>query len=101
MKPPWPAKGGLVLPQNQNTEIILLGVGLKTAKRLIYSNRTLKYATREVEQLKNMFLKMGLKTNKQKYVSVGIKLWPQGHKVLTLTQHQYYPILYNVYFTGL
>jgi len=43
--------------QNQNTEIILLGIVLKTAKKSIYSNRMLKYVTREVEQLKNVFLK--------------------------------------------
>jgi len=47
-------------PQNQNTEITLLGVGLKTAKKIdirMYSNRMLKYANRAVEQLKNVFLK--------------------------------------------
>jgi len=30
---------------------------------------------------------------------MGIKPWPQGHKVLALTQHQYYPMTDTVYFT--
>jgi len=35
LKPPLdPIRGGLALPQNQNSEIILLGVGLKIAKKI-------------------------------------------------------------------
>ena len=58
------------IPQNQKTEIILLGIRLKNAKRLIYSNRTLKHAN---EQLKNVFLKV-----KKNYV-VGMNLAPSTH----------------------
>ena len=35
------------------------------------------------------------------YISLGYKPWHQGHKALALSQHHYYAMTYDVYFTGL
>ena len=89
---------------NQNSEMILLEIGLKTSKKdrytLIECSNTLMLI--EVKVVEKCVPKMCLKTKKNFFFSlVGIESWPSVCKANVSIQHQYFPIAIKLYFTAL